>query len=449
MLRGRVWITGIILVGLAGCAAIGDFASDDPGFTELAGSFEGRFLAVSDADMAATAYADGKLEPFDGASDNLTLFADGAPVASVTAPNSVISWPQIVDVNGDGRRAYVIETFGSLPSGSSETKQVKDVNTAFPEGRTLRVFSLAADSLREIARRDDIGAKPQSVQVSADGRFLVIAAESEGAELTVVPLDTDGLPDAPRFIALDPPYQESDAEPRIRTLHLSPDNRTLAVNVSNARIQFYNLVPDADGLPERADPIGKPLNVGVRLAVGRWTPDGRFFLITDVNSYESSFAMLTQRGGQVHVIAPPVNGRAGRLIDSARVGRFAEGLELSDDGKMIASIAMERTYLPEISVLEVWPRRRTYLLTLLSLDPDTGELTELDRIRAAGVLPEDVIFDETGRNLAVAVFHRRKGPDRQRGFIDFFSISPDGNLRAQGRTQAVMRGPHDLVRIPE
>ncbi len=84
---------------------------------------------------------------------------------------------------------------------------------------------------------------------------------------------------------------------------------------------------------------------------------------------------------------------------------------------------------------------------LLSLDPETGTLEKLDEIRAAGVLPEDVIFDETGQHLAVATFHRRKGPDRTRGFIDFFSIE-NGELKAQNKTQAVMRGPHDLVRIP-
>ncbi len=446
MLRARVWATGFFLAGAAGCATLGDFSSDEPGFAETPGEFEGRFLAVSDADMSATAYADGKLEPFIGAQDELTLFANGAPVAKVPAPNSVISWPQVVDVSPDGRRAYVVETFGSLSAGVG---RVESVDTAFPEGQTLRVFSVADMSLREIARRDDIGRKPQSVEVSENGQFLVIATESDDAELTVVPLDAEGLPAAPRYIALDPPFRPGDREMRIRTLHLSPDNRTLAVNVGNARVQFYDLLPGADGFPERADPIGDPVKVGVQLAVGRWTPEGKFFLITDVNSYQSSLAMLTQRGGQVHVIAAPQAGAPARHVDSARVGRFAEGLELSDDGTMIASIAMERTYLPEYFFLEVWPRRRTYLLTLLSLDQQTGQLTELHRIRAAGVLPEDVIFDKTGSNLAVAVFHRRKGPNRQRGFIDFFAISDDGKLRAQGRTQAVMRGPHDLVRIPD
>ncbi len=445
----RLWIgvTGLASAGFAGCAALGDFSSDDPGFTETPGNFEGRFLAVSDADMAATAYADGKLEPFEGAMDELTLFEAGAPVATAPAPNSVISWPQIADVSPDGRRAYVIETRGSLPAG---TQAVDSVYTDFPEGRSLRVFDIGNASLTEIARIEDVGANPQSVEVSADGRFLVIATERDGAELTVIPLDPEGLPRQPRFINLSPPYSQGDAEPRIRTVHLSPDNRTLAVNVANVRVQFYDLSADEDGQPARAVALGPPLEVGVRLAVGRWTPDGRYFLVTDVNSYESRLAMLTQRGGQVHVIAPPSgNATPARLVSSARVGRFAEGLELSDDGRLVASIAMERTYLPELFFLETWPRRRAYLLTLLSLDAETGRLTEIDRIRAAGVLPEDVIFDESGRNLAVAVFHRRKGPDRRRGFIDFFEIGDDGALRAQGSTQAVMRGAHDLVRIPQ
>lgn len=446
MTKTWIWISALVLCGVAGCASLGDYASDDPGFEAQPGNFEGRFIAVSDADMAGSAYGDGKIEPFEGALDEITLFAEGAPIAAAPAPNSVVSWPQIVDVSRDGRHAFVIETFGSLPPG---TEQVESAYSAFPKASTLRVFSIEGAALKEVATVENVGSMPQSVEVSSDGRFVVIGSESDGAELTIIPLDAEGMPGEPRFIDLAPPYKADDREPRIRTLHLAPDGRTLAANVGNVRVQFYDLTPDNDGIPQDAIAINEPIEFGVRLAVGRWTPDSRFFIITDVNAYDSTFAMLTQRGGQVHVISPPSNSEPAKLIDSSRVGRFAEGLELSDDGTMIASIAMERTYLPELFFLETWPRRRTYMLAVLSLDPQTGELTELDRIRAAGVLPEDVIFDETGRNLAVAVFHRRKGPDRLRGFIDYFEIDDNGALRAQNRTQAVMRGPHDLVRLPD
>ncbi|MEL6663337.1 MAG: hypothetical protein AAFR33_10060 [Pseudomonadota bacterium] len=447
----RTGLMALLGLGVAGCV-VADFSSDDPGFTEAPGAFEGRFLAVSDADMAGTAYADGQLEPFEGALDTMILFDDGAAIATAPAPNSVISWPQIVDVHPSRPTAYVIETRGAALAG---LQAMESVYSEFPVGTALNIFDTSGADLDRTLELDGLLENPQSVEVSADGRFLLIAQDTDGAEIAILPLDAEGLPErgedgAPliRTLALNPPYRKGDSERRLRVAHLSSDCQTLAVNVANVRVQFYRLALDGDGLPERVAALGEPIDVGVRLAVGRWTPDGQYFLITDVNSYESSLAMLTQRGGQVHVIAPPKGASAARLVDSARVGRFAEGLEISDDGTRIASIAMGRTYLPELPFLEVWPKRRTYSLHLLSLDLETGELGILDEIRAAGVLPEDVIFDETGRNLAVATFHRRKGADRQRGFIDFFSITGEGEFIAQGKTQAVMRGPHDLVRLP-
>lgn len=445
-MRVAIGVSVLALSIAAGCAALADFSRDDPGFALAPGQFEGRFLAVADADMAGTAYADGQLEPFPGARDQISLFSGGRPVASADAPNSVISWPQIVDVSADGRRAYVVETRGAPAEGVTA---VDDVYRDIPPGRALNVFEIAGDDLRTVAQVSDVGLNPQSVEVAPQDRFLVIATETPGAELVIVPLDVEGLPGEPRRISLTPPYRPDDSEPRVRNVHLAPDGRTLAANIANRRVQFYRLTPDAEGLPTSVAPLGEPIDVGVQLSVGRWTPDGRLFLITDVNAYASTFAMLTQRGGQVHVLEPPSEDSPARLLDSARVGRFAEGLELSDDGRTVASIAMERTYLPEWPVLETWPLRRRYLLSLLSLDPRTGALTELDRVQVAGVLPEDVIFDATGRNLAVAVFHRRKGEDRRRGFIDFFRITDQGELEAQGRTQPLMRGPHDLVRLPD
>lgn len=446
---------GMAVWALAGSAAaalalafLGEFRSDDPGLAEAPGTFEGRFLALSDADMTATAYADGKLEPFEGAEDRLVLFEAGRGVASLSAPNSVISWPQVVDVTPDGRHAVVVETRGAAPPGIAE---METVYADFPEGRRLTLFAITDGALSERAAIEVIGLNLQSVEVhggAGDRNWLAIASEEDGAELRIATIDGAGRLTAQAAIDLAPPYRDDDAERRIRTLHVSPDGTTLAVNVANRRIQFYRLVMNRGGWPIAAEPVGAPVDVGVRLAVGRWTPDSRFFLVTDVNAYDSNLAMLTQRGGQVHVILPPDDTTQGRVVDSARVGRFAEGLEISDDGRRVASIAMERTYLPNWPVLAAWPKRRAYTLVLLALDPETGTLTELDRIRQAGVLPEDVIFDETGQNLAVAVFHRRKGPDRYRGFVDFFRITADDRLESQGVAQPVMRGVHDLVRIP-
>ncbi|MEM9668162.1 MAG: hypothetical protein AAF950_04480 [Pseudomonadota bacterium] len=425
---------------------MGDFTSDDPGFEETPGIFYGTFVAISDADMAGTAYADGKLEPFNGASDEMTLFRNGRSVATAAVSNSVVSWPQIAVASPDGRHIYAIETRGSL---SKEIEQVESAFTAFPSGHIVSAFEVRDQKLIEVSRIENVGLNPQSIDISSNGRFLAISSETANTELTIVPLDEQGLLGEARFISMNPPFQPGDKEKRARTLHLSPDGTMIALNVGNVRYQFYSLIFDDSGVPEGVTAIGAPIEFGVRLSIGRWSRDGRFLIVTDVNAYDSGVRMLFQRGGQLHVIKAPTAETPAELIDSKRVGRFAEGLELSDDGSLIASIAMERTYLPELFFLETWPRRRTYLLTLFSFDSENGTLVERDRIRTAGVLPEDVIFDKQGSNLAVAVFHRRKGLDRKRGFIDFFEISDDLQLTPQGRTQAVMRGPHDLVRLPD
>ena len=438
---------GLAVLGAGACAALGDFASDDPGLAAAPGAFAGRFLAVSDADMAGTAYADGALEPLAEEEDALILFDGGVPVASAAASNSVISWPQVVDVSDDGRFAFVVETRGQAPR---DVEAYDDVYTAFPEGTWLGVFSIGEETLTLRDARAQLGSNLQSVEAARGQGYLIIASETPDAELITVGIGEDGAIGAVRTFDLDPEYLENDAERRIRTIHVAPDGVTLAANIANHRIQFYRLRLDADGQPNGVVKLGAQTDrIGSRIAVGKWTPDGRHFIITDTNWGDSTLHMLTQGPGALTVIAPPQTASdAPRLISRAEVGRSPEGFGISPDGEKIASINMERTYLPNWPFLSVWQGRRRYSVSLLSFDPATGMLEETDRIYKAGILPEDVIFDEDGENLAVAVFHRRKGEDRRRGFIDFFSIENGDALVSQGVTQPVIRGAHDLVRLP-
>ncbi|MCI5047083.1 MAG: beta-propeller fold lactonase family protein [Aquisalinus sp.] len=434
-----------VVLGAGSCAAFGDFTNDDPGLSEAPGTFQGRFLAVSDTDMTATAYADGQLEPVAGNRDTMSLLVDGGVKTSIAASNSVISWPQVVDVSSDGQLAFVVETKGPAAPGVSA---YDSVYTDFPTGRQLSIFSVNSNSLELRQEMTGTGENLQSVEYSEKCNCLFVASETTDAELVVIPLTQDGKTGEIRKFTLEPPYAYDDTERRVRTMHISPDGDLLAVNVANRRIQFYEIFSDETGLPDRVAAIGAPVEgLGRRLAVGKWTPDGKHFIITDVNWSDNTLFMLTQGPGQLSAIRPPSAGKEAKIVSQVKVGRSPEGFGISADGTRIATINMERTYLPGLSFLSVWQGRRAYSVSLLSLDTQSGALSELDRIYQAGILPEDVIFDKTGQNLAVAVFHRRKGADRERGFIDFFSIQED-RLRSQGVTQAVPRGAHDLVSLP-
>ncbi len=70
-------------------------------------------LVTFDADMVATAYADGKLDRVEGIEDTLSVIplpvqSNSAKVALIQVSNSVMSWPQIIAVSANGQRAYVV-----------------------------------------------------------------------------------------------------------------------------------------------------------------------------------------------------------------------------------------------------------------------------------------------------------------------------------------------------
>jgi DNA-binding beta-propeller fold protein YncE len=439
------WVAAaLILLSLAACAGLGEFASDDPDLQVRPGAFEGRFLAASDADMVATAYADGQLEPLEDGGDEMALFEAGQSVAKVGASNSVISWPQILDVTPDGRHAFVVETRGPAGEGVAT---YENVNRELPTGTRLSSYRVGGDGLRLVETADDIGTNLQSVEYSHG--VLFIGTEDAGSELVTVAVGRDGSLGRQKRFDLTPPLRESDVERHTRTVHVSPDGSMLAVNVATRRIQFYRLARGASGDVQNVEPFGAPsLDLGARLSTAKWTPDGRFLLVTDTNG-GSGLRMLLQGPGSVVALAPPADTKsAPTVVSSAEVGRFPEGFSISADGTRVAAVNLERTYLPEISLLTAWTGRRLYSVSLLSLDPETGALAELGRTYQAGILPEDVIFDESGKNLPVAVFHRRKGPERRQGFVDFFTVWDGDRLESQGVTQPVMRGVHDLVRLP-
>ncbi len=434
----------ILAIGAACFGAVGDFSSDDPALAIAPPAFVGDFVALSDVHQSSATYATGVLERLVDGRDELTVFRDGVPVATAEASNSVVGWPEVAATTPDGRYIFTIETRGAPPA---DVDEVDNIREALAAGRVLNIFERRDDELVLIDQRRDLGVNPQSVAFVPDGRYLIVATETAGAELVIVALAENFQVASIRKLALDPPARQEDAEPFVRSLRPSPSGELVAANIANHRVQFYALDFDDDRIPVGAAPFGAPTpDLGRRIAVGEWTSDGQYFLISDTHGGGGSLHMLTLKPGSIISMAPPATADGSpEIIDRAKVGRFPESFAISPDGTRIATINMERTYLPNYAFLSNWPKRRRYSVSLLSFDKATGEFGALDRIEQAGVLPEDILFDQTGQNLAVAVFHRRLGEGRKRGFIDFFAITEGDKLESQGRTQPVMRGSHVLV----
>jgi hypothetical protein len=415
-------------------------------------SFDAQALvAISDADMAGTGYADGRLLPLAGAQDVLSVILPddlGRPVATAPVSNSVMAWPGSLDVSPDGRFAYVVETRGPPPAGVTAFEA--GVFDGMPVGRVLSVIDLGDVAAPRLATELDVGEGPNSVHVSPDGSFALVSLRSYENPIAAVLLQ-GGLPTDVRPIALPLSVRaQREIDYGALFVRLAPNGRDFAINVANTHIQFGRLRFDPDGAPIGAELVGAAFPAGQWLTVLRWSRDGRHLIVADVDWGPSQLGAVLNGPGQMISIAFQPGGDH-RIASSVRVSLSPEGFDFNRAGDLLAVVNMERAYLPERLPFTLFGRRDRWSLSLVSFDAATGRLAMVDGPLAfEGMLPEDAVFDRDGDAVAVAVFHER-GDAPRTGWIEYVRVERDGagpRLAPTGIRTPTVRGAHDLVLIP-
>lgn len=450
---GAMKLLALVVAGftLSGCSS-GPGLIDRPASTQTA-SFSARaVLALSDVDMAGTAYADGKLRPVVGQTDTLTAVIPGSPegvASSVAVSNSVMAWPGSMDISPDGRFAYIAELRGPAPIDVEE--YADGVFAGMPRGRRLTQVAIADPAALRIVRQIDLPAPPTAIHVAPNGRFALVALNSANIPLVAVELD-DGAPgritELPLRLSV---ATERDADLGAMFVRLAPNGRDLAVNLANTHVQFARLVLDGTGLPAAVETVGNAVPAGKWLTMLRWSSEGRHLIVADVAWGPSQLGAATNGPGQIVAIRFDPGGKHG-IASQLKVSLSPEGFEMNRSGDLLAVVNMERTYLPDRLPYSLFARRAAASLSLVGFDPGTGRLTTLDGPLAfAGVLPEDAVFDDDGDMLAVAVFHER-GEAPKQGWIEWFVIEQENGRRRlvpTGRRTVLPRGVHDLAVLSE
>jgi len=413
------------------------------GAVTSAGAFEARaLLSLSDADSVASSYADGLLKLQPGVRDTLAVITDmsgdNAP-ATVEAPNSVVSWPAVMDISPDGRHAYVVETKGAPPDG---TEQVDSLYTALPPGRLLSTFDLNDLAAPTLISQIEIGANPQSVETSPDGSWLAIGLDDAPGSIALVRL-VGGVP--ADVHVLEPQSQTT----RMRTVHWSPMGDLLAATLNDEHVEFYRFAL-SDGDRPTLTAFGDRVDIDGHISHGVFANDGRHFVVADVAWGEGSLGALFNGNGRLISIAVGPQGDHA-IVSEAEVGLSPEGIAKNPAGDLFAAVNMNRSYLPHTFPLTWWPGAHHSSLSLVGFDQATGTLETLgEEVDFAGLLPENPEFDNTGRSLAVAVYHYADEMPTE-GAVELWRVEGDGHgrhLTYSGVTITVPRGAHDLVRIP-
>lgn len=409
-----------------------------------AGDFDmARLLVLVDGDMSATAYADGLLYPIDGATD-LIVSLDGVgtdAVQRIDAPasNTVMGWPGAMTADSAGRFAYVVEGRKAAPDGVEMMASVFD---GMPVGTLMTTVDLATG---DVIATTEVCARPNSIDISPNEAWIMIACGDAAAEVTVVPLE-DGQPGTPRGFDLDLPViaQRPAIDGGLSYGMIHPSGTAAGYIQSNLGVGLVRFDLDADGIPSSAT-IEAPLLSGDWLTVGRWTKSGNHFLVADVAWGPAPTDAVFNGDGAILSFALSPDRDARGVVSSATVSKSPEAFEINRAGDLLIAVNMERTYLPG-GMLSVVPGRSASSLSLVAVDAATGMLETLGPpVGFEGVLPEDAVFDADGDRLAVVIYQDHDAP-RSDGWVEVFAINND-EIIPTGARIPLPRGAHDLFAL--
>jgi DNA-binding beta-propeller fold protein YncE len=408
-----------------------------------------RIAAISDGDYVAETYATSVLAPLEaGHRDVLTIFSikDGKVARSMLpVSNSVTAAPEILELTQDGRTAFVTERLGERPEGG---KTVKDL----PAGNRLFAIDLANSAAPRLAATAEIAANPESLAVSPDGvRVAVVSNTAKASVLQIVEYADSAFGEVARYelTALgiagvaDGPRKGVTAT----NVQWHPSGRYLALNINTQDRVVFLTIAEKNGQPV-LKLWGNIVDVGKDPFVGRFSPDGRYYLTSNwgrnfhAKTLDERIPTAPSTLSVIRLADPADGATIHERLDETTTGVSAEGIAVSPDGTMIATVNMGGTSFPIDS-----PRhQKEATVSLLKFDAATGKLSKAGDFTFEGVLPEGATFDLTGDHLLVTVFqgHPGAGPDKGAG-IEVFRIVRDENwsLLRVGRV-ALPHGVHHV-----
>lgn len=399
-------------------------------------------LSLSDVDMVGTAYEDGQLGPRVAQPDTLSIFEPGqeSAIATITASNSVFSPPSVLDVSPDGKFAAVIETLQPRPEGATTLAELEQV-----PGNALRLFDLSDPTSPMLVSEVEVPARPQALQFNSQGDLLAVVGLSVENGLTLVPCNRGQLGQPQTFSM---PISERNDIPFDPAHHVRfhPTADILAVNFTlRNQVIFFEVVRSASGDVTGIQQWGNLVAVNRFPLVGEFTPDGRYYITSDLMWGPEVPRFYGYRGlGTLTTIAVaspdlPLDRVQHQLVAVTPGGFQSETLAISDDGALLALSNLRTTGLPTES--ELFDPNAS--VSLYTINSDTGVLSKQDEVMYEALLPQGLAFDPSGQLLYVGVSEYFDDDDALlKGSVEVWRINDNNRLERTEREYRAPRGVH-------
>jgi DNA-binding beta-propeller fold protein YncE len=400
-----------------------------------------KLVVLSDADMLASGYYDGKAgNKTKKLVDQLTIIdaknmLNKTNHKKVKASNSVRAWPNNIAISKDGKYAIVAELWGEAKLGESNIHHV-------PVGRNLSIINL--EKGKEVAKLE-LADAVTAVAFHPNKEILAVTTQEKGREIILLSFKNEKLKHL-KNIDLEHPYNKYTAP--ITHIEWHPSGKFLALSNSfyMETVSFLKFNEETNELTK----WGNTLKTGKMPGMSYWSPDGKFLLVTNLYwGLELDAYFVANQKGMITVIKFDEKGEGKKgafhkIVSSGATGGGPENFAISPDGEWVVSLNMELSVLPKNHKLF----NPYYTLSLFKFDRKTGVLTKKDEFLSEGIMPEGITFDKSGKYLAVAVFDSNN-PNIEGGSVDFFRLIKEENPKIIKLSHyiPVMRGAHIIKRV--
>lgn len=400
---------------------------------------------LSDTDMVPTVYETGELGPIDSKFRD-TLSVTALPIdvsrrpSAIEVSNSTNGPPGALDLSGDGRFAYVAETFRERPPGATRLAQL-------PPGNAIRSLHLR-DGRPAFVDAIEIGTQPQAIQINPSGDLIVAITVDVDRELAFVPVREGRFGSVARF-GLDLPPSSGLIPLKSTWVQWHPSGRYIAVNlVDRAQVALYEVVRGDDGLVSAVRAWGNRVQTNKFPFVGRFSPDGRFYVTSDLQWGIDTKGFY---GVQEGILTTIRVAETGAMADEARhtvphiaLGAWAsETIAFTPDGRFLVTSNLRGTGKPDGDA--DWTDASS--VSLYEMNPQTGRLTSRGEWRFDAILPQGLAFDRTGSTLFVGVNRYRDEEAGLGGAVEVWHLLTDGTPRLERTPQRIRvpSGVHTLA----
>lgn len=387
-------------------------------------------VAISDADMAASAFVDGKLLRDNSSRDMLTSvkfpLQRGVSVGQIPVPNSALTFSKSMAVPKNGGLAYVLEA-RTRPEDS--VQEYDNPSAKFPAGQKLYVIDIVNLAAPKVKFSFNVGNNPTAVDLYKNE--LMIATSEPGKELVFLEVNDDGKPT--RFAILP---SGLDSTSRIIDLSWHPSGDFFAVTIEQTKqIALFKVIRDAGKL-KTIEMVGSPIQAGEMPTYGRFSADGKRYFVVDAKGNKGK----ASANGELLVLELATDGTDHRVVSKIEVGLHPGAFSVSPDGGMLAVVSAEKT----LTSWDMAGAGSGSKLALYKLAAD-GSLTKATEAKIDGILAQGVVFDKDGSNLAVSIYEYMDYGNRSGG-IEFWSVSKGDApaLTKQSSRIGVERGAHTL-----